>query len=172
MRRPFGGASRPVSTPSCRRRWLSLGCRRHEEMALCFEYELWQMLARQTGGRWASGHEALRRSVLCLVEALEAFEARLAARERLAVGCGTQRLAERQRTELRDRFCGDLAELLRGALPAAARLACQELEHGKRHLRCVEEVGRANGRGFRQISRVSFHVFVGFGVVKVLLEPL
>ena len=126
-----------------------------QEMALCFEYELWQMLARQAVG-WASARRALRRCVSCLVEALEAFEARLQARERLAVGEATERLGDRQRRELRERFGSELAEVLRTALPAAARLVSEQLEH-ERHLRCVEEAGVEALRLF------SVHVSMVFG---------
>eukprot|EP00434_Breviolum_minutum_P017216 symbB.v1.2.015197.t1/scaffold1129.1/size136302/5 len=122
-----------------------------QEMALCFEHELWQMLLSvaeasrsfEANGRWCSAHRALQGGLRCLWEALQGFEARLSARE-LCVGSdgNTVVLGKERRNELQGHFSSDLSELLAAAIPSCAKIAQSPVTvatEAKKHLTCVME---------------------------------
>lgn len=125
-----------------------------QEMALCFEHELWQMLLSTAGEasrttveasaeRWRSAYIALRGGLRCLWEALQGFEARLSARE-LCVGSdgATVVLGKERRNELQGHFSSDLAELFALAMPSCAKIAQVPesiVQEAEKHLTCVME---------------------------------
>ncbi|CAK9052650.1 unnamed protein product [Durusdinium trenchii] len=125
-----------------------------QEMALCFEHELWQMLLASTResrrDSWTVASAALRGAVRCLWEALQGFEARLAARGHVALpegeGGRPVALQDQRRKELQGQFSGDLAELLATALPHIAQVAVDAhavAEEAQKHLNCVLEAWEA-----------------------------